>query len=74
MFLGMLYDDIKNKKDLSAIFKAIKKKEVLGYFPNDFLATRGHPWGNFAPLKKIAVGNFSLKKPFPYKQVPNSKL
>ena len=53
-----------------AIFEAIKKKtknrknrfkigwnhkeDVLGYFPKDFLATRGHPWGGgFAPLKKI---------------------
>ena len=30
-----------------------QKKEVLGYFPNDFLATRGHPLVGYAPLKKI---------------------
>ena len=30
-----------------------RKKEVLGSFLNDFLATMGHTWGAFAPLKKI---------------------
>ena len=29
------------------------KKEELGCFPKDFFGTRGHPWGGFAPLKKI---------------------
>jgi len=33
------------------------KKEELGCFPNDFFGTRGHPWGGFAPLKKITSIN-----------------
>ena len=37
---------------LRALKKGIiekNKKEVLGYFPNDFFATRGHPWGGLPP-------------------------
>ena len=50
-----IFEAIKKTKIRKTLFKIgwNHKEDVQGYLSNDFLATRGHPGGGFAPLKKI---------------------
>ena len=78
----VIFEAIKIKTKNRSKMKWNHKKHVLGSFPNDLLATRGHPKGILrapqkiftTPAKFFGYPGTPKHCPFLYKQVPNFKL